>query len=76
MEEDAAGRGDVEVLEQLGVDQGQKHHLLQLLHIVLQPPHLPERHARIHLRTVNRHNSVFDTGESRCWRIRAVDIYT
>ena len=40
IEQDAPGRGQVEALKELWVDEGQEHHLLQGLDVVLQAPYL------------------------------------
>ena len=49
VEENAAGRGEVEALEELRVHQGQEHHLLERPDVVIQAAHLVEAHRGVHL---------------------------
>ena len=42
IEEDASGRGDVEALKELRVDQREENHLLQRGDVVVQAAHLVE----------------------------------
>ena len=47
-EEDAARGLHVKVGKDLGVEKREGHHLLQRLHVVLQPPHAAPVHIRVH----------------------------
>ena len=49
IEEDASGRGDVEALKELRVDQREEDHLLQRADVVVQAAHLVEAHRGVHL---------------------------
>jgi hypothetical protein len=52
VEENAAGRGDAELLEDLRVEEWQEGHLLECVDVVIQSPDLVERDVGVHAERV------------------------